>query len=122
MGSVWKTATIDIDRDTEFSGDDADRFSNLVDLGWDFQNLQVLVPALSSSGAVSIYTQKGNSIATVPFQIEEFDADATGSFAHASSSSAGSISLSFKLGGIQYFRVHVAANQAADREFECRGY
>ena len=49
--SAWKTATLDYDRTTtEFTGDDADRFTDLVDLGGNYEFLTVEIPALSASG------------------------------------------------------------------------
>jgi len=117
----WKTATIDIDRASEFTGDDVDRFSGLVDLGREFGDILVYVPALDSSGVVSLYIQRDGELDTVPKQVQAFDKDATGHFIHGTSSSAGDFYITFHVGAAQHLRVHVAADQAADRVFYVKG-
>lgn len=120
--SAWKTVTLDFDRSsTEFVGDDVDRFSELCDLGSVYEKIVVIIPPLSTSGAVSIYGQNLPAIATVCFQVQAWDTDATGHYAHATSSGAGSIIAIFNVGGLQYFRVNVDANQSANRVFYCKG-
>jgi len=114
-------AVIDIDRASEFTGDDVDRFSELVDLGENFSKVLVWIPVLDAEGVVSLYVQRDSKVATVPVQMQAMDADATGHFAHATSSGAGSIAVPFEIGGAQYLRIHVAADQAADRTFYIRG-
>ena len=117
----WQTATIDIDRASEFTGDDVDRYSDLVDLGSEFGDVLVEIPALDASGVVSLYTQKDADKDTVPKQVQIFDDDATGHFVHGTSSGAGGFAIVFHVGAAQYLRVHVAANQAADRTFYVKG-
>ena len=56
---------IDIDRDTEFSGDDADRFSKLVDLGREYENMIMEVPTIDSA-ALSVYLQETQAEDAVP--------------------------------------------------------
>ena len=116
-----KTALVDIDRSSEFTGDDVDRFSELVDLGEDFARVLVWIPALDASGVVSIYIQRDSLVASIPLQVQSFDADATGHFVQGTTSGAGDIAITFDVGGAQYLRVHVAANQAADITFYVRG-
>ena len=121
MTSEVKTALIDIDRSTEFTGDDVDRFSELVDLGANYSKVLVWIPALDANGVVSLYLQRDNAVATVPLQLQSFDDDATGHFVQGTSSGAGSIAIVFEVGGVLYLRVHVAANAAADTTFYVRG-
>ena len=64
--SGWKTVTLDYDRDTEFSGDDADRFSELLDIDGHYEFVTVLIPLLSPSAVVSPYVQEAAKIAPVP--------------------------------------------------------
>ena len=45
-----KSALVDIDRATEFTDDDVDRFSELVDLDGFFKDVEVTIPALDASG------------------------------------------------------------------------
>ena len=116
-----KTALVDIDRASEFTGDDVDRFSEVVDLGEDFARVLVWIPALDANGVVSVYVQRDSVISSIPLQVQSFDADATGHFVKGTSSGAGDIAITFDVGGVQYLRVHVAANQAADITFYVRG-
>ncbi len=118
----WLTATIDIDRSTEFSGDDVDRYSSLVDLGRPYERLLIELPALSASAAISIYVQEVVAIATVPKQLNYYKPEAAGNAAWATSSGAGSLAISCEhLGGFQYIRLYASANQAADRAIRVAG-
>ncbi len=116
----WTSVLTDIDRSTEFSGDDVDRYSKLVDLGADFEKIVVVIPTITS-GTVTLYTQRDGNVASVPVILNIFDDDATGHFAHATSSGTGDFAIVFHLGGIQYFRIYCGANQGADRTFWVRG-
>ena len=120
--SAWKTALIDIDRATEFTGDDVDRYSNLVDLKENYEFLTVRLPALAASAIVSVYVQEGETVAEVPVIVHALDDDATGSFAHSTSSGAGSLSVTFRIGGHQFVRIHASADQSADRSIKVRGF
>lgn len=120
--SAWKTALIDIDRDTEFTGDDVDMYSKLVDLLENYEFLTVKLPALDASAIISVYVQEGEAVSEVPVIVHVLDDDATGSFAHSTSSGAGSISVTFRIGGYQYVRIHASANQSADRSIQVRGF
>jgi len=121
MKGKWTSALVDIDRATEFTGDDVDRYSELVDLGANFDKVLVILPALTSA-VVSLYIQKDGNEDTIPVQLQALDDDATGHFAHATTAGTGAIAVLFKLvGGIQYLRVHCGDNQAADRTFWLRG-
>lgn len=121
--SGWILATLDYDRSVdEFVGDDADRFTDLVDLGGSFEFITVLIPALDASGTVTPYIQMNDAIATVPVAVHALDDDATGSFAHATSSGAGSIAVTFRIGGAEYIRLYVGADQTANRSFYVRGF
>uniref|UniRef100_A0A6M3L0F9 Uncharacterized protein n=1 Tax=viral metagenome TaxID=1070528 RepID=A0A6M3L0F9_9ZZZZ len=123
FASDWKLATLDYDRSaTEFTGDDVDRFTDLVDLGDNYEYITVFIPALSASGTVAPWVQRDGLIATVPVVVHILDDDATGSFAHATSSGAGSVVVTFKIGGCRYLRIYVAADQTANRLFYLRGF
>ena len=116
-----KDALIDIDRASEFTGDDVDQFSKLVDLEHEYENVLVVIPALNASAVVSIYSQLDGAIDTVPVQVQTLDDNATGHFAKATSSGAGSIVVTFDKINARYIRVKAAANQVADRTFQVRG-
>ena len=123
FSSSWKTATLDYDRaTTEFTTDDVDRFTDLVDLGDSYEFLTVFIPALSASATITPYVQRDEAIATVPVAVHYFDSDDTGSFAHATSSGAGGIVVTFHIGGTRYFRLYAGADQTANRTFYCRGF
>lgn len=118
----WKSVLLDYDRSSEFTGDDVDQFSALVELRGNYEFLTVIIPALSASGTVTPYIQRDGAIATVPVIVHVLDGDATGSFAHATSSGAGDIAVTFRIGGVQYLRLRVGANQTANRTFYVRGF
>ena len=117
----WKSALIDIDRATEFTGDDVDRYSALVDLEGNFEFVTVFIPTIDSA-TVTPYVQRDAAVATVPVAVQVLDADATGSFAHATTASTGAIAVTFRIGGVQHIRLYTGANQAADRTFYVRGF
>lgn len=118
----WKTALIDIDRAVDgFAGDDVDQYSELVDLGWEYEYLIVEVPTITSA-TVSIVGQRGSAITTVPLPIHILDDDATGSFLHATTAGTTSLYVIFRIGGLRYIRILAAGNQAADRTFYVRGF
>ena len=121
LTSAWKTATIDIDRATEFSGDDVDQYSSLVDLDGDFEFLTVIIPTITSA-TTRPYIQRDGAIATVPVAVSVLDDDATGSFAHANTASVGSEVIIYRIGGVQFIRIKSSANQAADRAYIVRGF
>jgi hypothetical protein len=120
--SGWVTLTLDYDRDTEFVGDDADRYSELCDLGGLYEKVLVFIPALDAASTVTPYIQRDNNVATVPVAVHALDDDATGSFAHATSSGSGDIAVVFNISGAETFRLYTSANQAANRVFYCRGF
>jgi len=123
LPSGWKTVTLDYDRASEgFTDEDVDRFTELVDMKGHYEFILVLIPTLSAEGAVSVCVQNDEKIATNPFAVHAFDADATGSFLHATSSGAGGIAAIFRIGGAQWLRLYVAADQTANRVFKVLGF
>ena len=124
MGKInaggWKPALVDIDRDTEFTGDDVDQYSALVDLGADFSDVLVYIPTITSS-TVGLALQKTAEIDEVPVALYRLDDDATGNFLDATSAAVTSMYIKFHVGAAQYLRVKCGSNQAADRTFYVRG-
>ncbi len=112
----WKSCLIDIDRATEFTGDDVDQYSELVDLGLICRYLLVLVPAITSA-TVTPYVQMDDKEASVPVAMVALDDDATGHFAHATTAGEGAIAVIFEIGAAQHIRLKTGANQAVDRTF-----
>ncbi len=121
IAGPWKEALVDIDRATEFTGDDVDRFSELVDLGMDYKHLVVCVPALDASATVRVYGQRDAAIATVPHPVVSIKKESTGHIAQVTTSGAGDMEVSFDIGGIQFLRIYLSANQTADRSIWVRG-
>lgn len=120
---AWKTATLDYDRtDLEFTGDDVDQFSDLVDLGGDYEFITVHFDGVIDSGTLNPWVQKGAEISEVPVIKHILDADATGSFAHATTAAVTQVSVTFQIGGYQYLRLRTGGNQTADRTFSVRGF
>lgn len=118
----WKNAVIDIDRDTEFSGDDVDRYSSLVDLGDDFKYATVFIPAIDSA-AVTPYLQRDGQVATVPVASHFWnDADADTNVIQSTIAGTGGITITFFVGCCQYLRLYAGANQTADRTFYVKGH
>lgn len=114
-GITWQTALIDINRNTEFSGDDVDQYSKLVDLGRESSGVVIELPAFSSS-TISIYGQEGSTVVTVPFIIHRLRDNAQTSEAWTTTASTGSLFIHCNvLGAIRYIRIRANTNQAADR-------
>ena len=120
QAGAWLTALMDIDRAVEFSGDDVDQYSKLVDLGADYANVMVIIPTITSS-TVGVTIQEENLISEVPSPVYILDDDATGNFLHATTAATTAMAVKFEIGGARYIRIKCGANQAADRTFRVRG-
>jgi hypothetical protein len=120
MPGKWKDALVDIDRAVEFSGDDVDQYSKLVDLGGDFNKVLVTIPTITES-VVGIAVQETNNPAEVPVIVNILDRDATGHFAQATTAGTAGMNIVFDIGGAQFIRIKCGSNQAADRTFRVRG-
>ena len=117
--SEWITATIDIDRDSEFSGDDVDRYSKVVDLGAEYKAVVVEVPTIDSA-TVSVHVMRDATITTVPVEVHYTKSDDT--TAHwAATAGTGAYSIIVMVGGYRYMRIHVGADQTADRAILVKG-
>ena len=135
---AWKTALIDpenrplippaIEAGPEFTGDDLDRYSGLVDLGGDYEFIGVYIPTIDSA-VITPYVQRDNKVdmvtpanGTVPAPVVALDAAATGHFAHATSAGTGLIFVVFRIGGFQYVRLHSSVDQGEAGNFYVRGF
>lgn len=117
----WQTATIDVDRDEEFVGDDVDQFSSLVDLGRECNEVMLHLPTITSS-TISIYGQRGGSEATVPQVIHVRDEEkAASTAAFVTTAGVGGVSIRCPAGGYRHIRVRCNTNQSADRAILCKG-
>ena len=113
------TATIDINRDSEFTGDDVDQFSSLVNLGRRCDKVKLTFPSLTAS-AVNLYGQEGSSTSTVPKVIHAVKADISATAVLVITSNPQNTTVVVPC-GYQYIRVRCTTNQAADRAIICVG-
>lgn len=120
--SEWKTGTVDIDRASEFTGDDVDQFSDLIDLGAIYEFITVHLGSTITSGTIQPYVQRTEKTDEVPVIKMQLDDDATGSFAHADTAATTIRSVTFRIGGYQYIRIRLTGNQAADETLYVRGF
>ena len=112
---------IDIDRDTEFTGDDVDRYSKLVDLGREYESMIMEVPTIDSA-ALSVYLQETPSEAAVPKPLHvRKRLTAEGTLLWATTAGTGGFTVVVPIGGYRYVRVYSDANQTADRTLRLRG-
>jgi len=121
LAGPWKSVLMDVDRDTEFTGDDADQYSALVDLGADYEFVVVVIPTITSS-VIGVSIQRNPGVSEVPVRMYTLDDDATGSFLHAHTAATTTQVIIFRIGAVQFLRIKADTNQAADRTFYVRGY
>uniref|UniRef100_A0A6M3KF73 Uncharacterized protein n=1 Tax=viral metagenome TaxID=1070528 RepID=A0A6M3KF73_9ZZZZ len=115
-----QTALLDYDLAAQYSGEDIDRTSALVNLQNRCNKVLVYVPTIESA-TVTVLIQRDPHIATVPVALHILDDDATGSFASATTAGTGNIAVIFDIGATQYIRILVGADQTANRTFTCIG-
>jgi len=114
----WVDCLIDINRTpTEFSADDVDRYSELVDLGRAFEKLVIIVPATVTASELLIYVQELASTATVPTLLHVVNTDT----AYTVTLAASTCFTCDCITGIRYLRLYSATNQAQDVTFRIRG-
>ena len=120
--SAWKTALIDIDRATEFSGDDVDQYSKLVDLKEYYEFLTVKLPTITSS-TISVYGQETEAVDEVPVPVHFWhDNNADTNIEQATVAAATALILTFRIGGLEFIRIKAGTNQTADRSIKVRGF
>ncbi len=96
---VWKTDTISSGTSTAE-----------INLGNTFEKVLVLIPTITS-GSTTVHIS--NATGGTFYPMEALDDDATGSFAHATSSDTTSFGVVFTIGGAQYIKVVFGASQTA---------
>lgn len=121
---TWQTVTIDIDHDLEFTGDDADQFSDLIDLGFHAPGgilISVPTSALTSS-ALNVYTQRTGATDEVPvlFQYRQTSNNTPATW--ATTADTGNFTIHCPCYGVRYLRIRATTNQTtADKTFYCIG-
>ena len=79
-----------------------------VDLGRDYKKILVLLPVIDSATiSPQISTASGGTF----YPVHIVDADATGSFLHATTAGVGSVSVIFNIGGAQFVKFLAGAAQ-----------
>ena len=120
-GAGWQSVLMDIDLTAQYSGEDIDRTSALVNLGAEYTGVMIFVPAIDSA-AVSLLVQRNSAIATVPVGLHyKLPSDASTALWATTAGTGGCMIHCPCLGGIQYFRIYTGTNQTADRTFYVKG-
>lgn len=118
----WVPVLLDIDRDEEFTGDDANQFSTVCDLGGAYEFVTVILPIMDSA-TVTLYVQKTDAIDEVPALLYVLDYDAAGALVQTSATvSTAAFALTYRIGGAQFFRLKCSHDQDPDITFYCRGF
>jgi len=121
--SGWKSCTIDIDRSAEFTGDDVDQYSGLLDLGQNYKYATVFIPSGMDSATVTPYVQRTQNKDDVPYAMHFWnDNDADTNIAQATVASTGGLYVTFWIGGAQYLRLKASENQDPDVVFYVMGF
>ena len=117
----WLPVLMDIDLVAEFVGEDIDRTSALVDLGFEAGGVMIFVPTIDNA-TIGLLVQRNSAITTVPVALHymKFADDSTAAWVTTASTGGFMIHIPC-LGGIQYFRILTGADQTADRTFYCKG-
>ena len=109
--SPWKTASLAYATDDDLTPE--------VDLGYPYDFLTVIIPTIESSTVTVHVAQKSGGT----FQaLHEFDDDATGSFAHATTAGTGGITVAFRIPHMQYVKIALGTGQTANRDFIIQGW
>ena len=109
--SPWITTTLAYATDDDLTPE--------VNLQANYEFLTVILPVLEST-TVTVHISDASAGTFIPLHI--LDDDATGSFAHATSATEGTIAVIFKIGGVQFIKVSLNTGQTADRIFKVRGF
>lgn len=119
--SDWISSLMDVDRAAEFTGDDADRYSSVIDLGDNYEFVTITIPTIASA-TIGVGVMRNATITSVPSIVYALDDDATGCFLHATSDATTAMTVIFRIGGARYFRIKSSANQTADITFWVMGF
>jgi hypothetical protein len=119
-GQAWQSVLMDIDLPAEYAGEDIDRTSALVDLGFEASGVMIFVPTIDSA-TIGLLVQRDGAIATVPVPLHWKKVSDDSTTAWVTTAGTGGYMIHVPLGGIQYFRILTGANQTADRTFYVKG-
>lgn len=119
----WIPSIMDVDRvPAEFTGDDVDRFTSLIDLSGNYEFVTVILPIMVSS-TVTVYIQRTDQIDEIPSLLHILDADSEASLVQTSPTvELTSLAVTFRIGGAQFFRLYTSADQTSDITFYAKGF
>lgn len=121
----WITVVWDIDATAtgEFSGYDADQYSQYIDLGRAYDKVTVIIPTIVSA-TIAVYgvPEDGTAIKTnVPLPIYQLNGATTGSNLQATTGATTSCIVTYDIYGFRYIRLKSSENQTSDVTFYCKG-
>jgi hypothetical protein len=116
----WQSVVMDIDLTAEYSGEDINRTSALVNLGFEASGVMIFVPTIDSA-TISLLVQRDAEIDTVPVPLHWKKVSDDSTTAWVTTAGTGGYMINIPLGGIQYFRILTGADQTADRTFYVKG-
>jgi hypothetical protein len=112
----WLSCAIDT-RDSEFTGDDVDRYTKLVNLGRPYERLMIEIPTITSA-QIYVYPQSTAVYSDVPKELHHFDNYTGKTTSWAVDTNTGGITVACDaLGGYQYVRLYSSANQTFPTTF-----
>jgi len=117
---AWQSVLMDIDLPAEYAGEDIDRTSALVDLGFEAGGVMLFVPTIDNA-TIGLLVQRDSNIATVPVPLHYKKPSDDATVSWTTTASTGGFMINIPLGGIQYFRVLAGSDQTADRTFYVKG-
>ena len=119
--SDWISSLMDVDRDAEFTGDDVDRWSSVIDLGNNYEFVTITIPTIVSA-TISVGVMRNEVVTSVPSLVYALSDAATGNYLHATTAAETAMTVVFRIGGCRYFRIKSGANQTGDITFYVRGF
>ena len=119
--SDWISSLMDVDRATEFTGDDVDRWSSVIDLKDNYEFVTITIPTIVSA-TISVGVMRNEVVTSVPSLVYSLSESATGNYLQATTAAETAMTVIFRIGGYRYFRIKSGANQTADVTFWVRGF
>lgn len=118
--SERQSALVDIDRATEFVGDDVDQYSSLIKFDKPYEKFVIEIPTIDNS-TVTFYAQQNDVISTVPLPLHYRQASDNATALWATTAGTGGLRMVIDAGLAQFVRIRTASNQTADRTFYVTG-
>lgn len=112
LPTTWLAALIDQDVDDDLSGE--------VDLGGNFEFLNVIQPELDGAHTVTVHIAMSAGGSYYP--VYQLDDDTAADFQQITSGLATTRSVVFRIGGVQFVKVAVGTGVSTDKTFYVRGF